>query len=121
MTTEPARPPARRTGATNLRPYLVAVLASAYVIAWWRFAARASTSAAAEPPTSLGPAGNEGPPPLVAWFHDLPAELRPTVDLPAGWHIADPATARTRVTRRVAPVPVRVPSTRAGRVRTRSS
>jgi hypothetical protein len=120
-TTDPPRPPARPAGATNLRLYLVAFLASAYVLAWWLFGARAAAGSTPEPPVTRSLETDEQPR-LATWFDDLPRDRRPRVDVPAGWHIADRPTAG-RGTRRDVPVPVRVPSTRAGRsrIRTRSS
>lgn len=119
-TTEPPRPPEKPTEATNLRLYLVAFLASAYVAAWWLFGARAPAAPTPEPPVARAQQ-IEGQPRHATWFADLPPTQRPQVDVPAGWHIAHQPTAPPRVTRRDAPVPVRVAPTRAGRIRTRSS
>jgi hypothetical protein len=82
-----------------LERYLIALLAAAYLTAWWGFGSRAAArSAAALPP--LAPAARS------VWYQELPPSERPAVQLPAGWHLAD----------RVSRLPAR-----AGRIRTRSS
>lgn len=119
-TTEPPRRSPSPTGATNLRRYLVGLLASAYVLAWCLFSARAPAGSTMAPPPTRTPELDRQPR-LAAWFHDLPPAQRPQVDVPAGWHIADPAAAPPRVTRRDVPVPARASPARVGRIRTRSS
>jgi hypothetical protein len=121
-TTDPPRSSSKVTGATNLQLYLVALLASTYVAAWWVFGASAPAASTSTPePPAARALEIERQPRVAAWFHDLPPALRPPVDLPAGWHIAIRATQPPRVTRRDTPVPVQVPPARAGRIRTRSS
>ncbi len=123
MTTTTERPgpslSRHATGVSNLKLYLIALLATAYVLAWWLFGARAADSSAAAPAieASSEPSGQ----PRSAWFHDLPTAERPVVEVPAGWHIADRTAPSPGVIRSGVPVPVRVSPARAGRIRTRSS
>lgn len=123
MTTMIERPRASSSGAmgaSNMRHYLIALLAAAYVVAWWLLGIRASATpdeALAIEPTPEASAE----PAIVTWFHDLPPANRPVVNLPAGWRIADRTTSSPAVTARAVPVPVRVSPARAGRIRTRSS
>lgn len=119
-TERPRSAPARATGS-NLRLYLTTFLATAYVITWWLFGARAPTGSA-ELPLIERVSEASGQPRMATWFDDLPPAARPVVEVPEGWHIADrTAGAATSVTRRTVPVPARASPTRAGRIRTRSS
>jgi hypothetical protein len=104
----------------NLKSYLVALLAIVYVVTWWVFGTRASAQFAAAPPHDAAPEPS-GKPQLATWYHDLPPPERPVVEPPVGWHLADRPAPPTGPIARQVPVPVRVPPTRAGRIRTRSS
>jgi hypothetical protein len=120
MTTTTERPPAHATRASNLRLYLIAFLATVYVMAWWLFGARAPATSAELPVTE--PAREASlQPRVVAWFDDLPPAQRPAVALPPGWHVAERTAPSSSMTRRGIPVPVRVSPARPGRIRTRSS
>lgn len=105
-------------GPSTLRLYLVALLAAAYFVAWWLLGIRAPARSDAAPITGTTRETSAAPA-VATWFHDLPAAKRPLVDLPAGWHIADPTAPA--VTARAVPVPVRVAPARGHRIRTRSS
>ena len=124
-TTERPRPaPSRTTDATNLRLYLVASLATAYVMAWWVFGGRPPTSSVGALVTEVvepAPAATSRQPARAAWIDDLPPTNRPVVEVPAGWHIADRTAPSPSVTRRAVPRPVRASPSRPGRIRTRSS
>jgi len=131
MTTEHRPlPRARPSAMRDLRGYLIAVLAMAYLIAWWAFGTGAPRSA-----TPIGVPPEPGPgtvpelasgtaaahsPTVATWYSDLPASRRPAIHLPLGWHMAA-ATAPGEATRLSTPVPVRVAPARRGRIRTRSS
>lgn len=123
MTTTIERPrssPTRATGAPNLRLYLIALLASVYVLAWWAFGTRAPARSAELP--LIDPVPDPRAQQQVAtWYQDLRPSARPPVQLPAGWHIAERATASSAPSVRAMPVPVRVAPARPGRIRTRSS
>jgi len=124
MTTERKREPPR-TSATELRLYVVAILAVVYLVAW-RAIATSTTGTVDEAPVPVASTPASAPAPAPAqrtvWIDDLPAEQRPQVVVPAGWHVV-PHTSRTAST--PAPPPrvqlVRVPASRTMRVRTRSS
>ncbi len=120
-TIERPRPvPSRATGVPNLRLYLVASLATVYVMTWWMLGARAPARSVEA--TAIEPASKvNSPPRRVAWLDELPPDERPVVDLPAGWHIAEPTAQSSSVTRPAAVRPVRVSPSRPGRLRTRSS
>ncbi|MBK9035390.1 MAG: hypothetical protein IPL61_29735 [Myxococcales bacterium] len=118
--TDPA--PRPRRGARwdvdgrSLRLWVVAGLATTYLIAWWSFApapAATSTSfdAPAETPTARGP--------TTVWWSELPPGDRPVVTLPPGWEIATAAPPRLQPVS-AAPTP-RARPTRRVRIRTRSS
>ena len=115
--TDPSRhaAPRLRLGALELRLYLVAVLASVYVLTFRAVGGGhdASTSPAAptapHPVTSLPPA---------VWLDQLPVAQRPVVVPPPGWRIASRGEAAAAAP---APVVVRAPASRPLRVRTRSS
>lgn len=121
-TTERRRPSSKGAmDASNLRLYLIALLAAAYVGAWCLLGlgppAKSEEEARAletVPQTSR----EHG---MAIWFHDLPAAERPVVNLPAGWHIADRTLSPRGATARRVPVPVRASPARTGRIRTRSS
>lgn len=117
-TTERPRASRAVAGPGTLRLYLVALLAAAYFVAWWLLGIRAPARSDAPPITGTTPQ-TSATPAIATWFHDLPAAKRPFVDLPAGWHIADPTAPA--VSARAVPVPVRVAPARARRIRTRSS
>lgn len=117
MTTMTERsPPKARPGAmAPLRLYLIALLAFAYLVAWWAFGMRPRPSATAP----------EGSPPgsrprLATWYEELPASEKPPITLPAGWRLAA-RPAEGPAVHPTGPVPVRVAPARPGRIRTRSS
>lgn len=116
MTTTERAPAARPITASQLRSYLVALLAGAYLLAWWRLGAPAFL--VSEPLPTTSPVTELAPPRSTVWLTDLPPSSRPPVSVPAGWHVVDraePASVRS------APAPIRVSAARRGRVRTRSS
>lgn len=118
--TEHPRPtPARPAGASNLRLYLIALLALVYLAAWWVFGARAARPPALAP-VAPAPEPSEQPR-LTIWYQDLPPPARPAVQLPTGWRIADGTTRPPGAVVRALPIPVRVAPARVGRIRTRSS
>ena len=80
--TSATHPPA----ASNLRLYLIAFLATAYLLAWWLFGGRTPASHSDLVPSEPAPETSRGPR-VAAWYHDIPPSQRPAVDLPAGWHI----------------------------------
>lgn len=102
------------TNGTELRLYVVAVLAAVYVVAWRTIATPAKPAPIEEP---LPVASTAAPARRTVWLDDLPAGQRPNVAVPPGWHVV------SRTSR--APAPrvqlVRVPTSRPVRVRTRSS
>ena len=104
--------------ASEARLYIVAVLASLYVIGWR--ALERPAPAVATPHRAPAPAP-EPTPARAVWLDDVPVAERPALIPPLGWAVAtrDAATAAPAqpVVRR--PLPVRV--TRPLRVRTRSS
>ena len=104
----------------NLKSYLLALLAIVYVVTWWVFGTRGPAPSAALPPRDAAPEPS-GQPQLARWYQDLPPSERPVVEPPVGWHLADRPAPPSRPIVRQVPVPVRVPPTRAGRIRTRSS
>ncbi len=106
-TTRRPRPP---LFTRSLRPHLVALLALAYVVAWWSFGERRVQLrwASRTEPTR--------PPSPVVWYGELPQRQRPAVALPDGWMIV-PAAQRPVA----APGPVRATVAHPGRIRTRSS
>ncbi|MFO0614263.1 MAG: hypothetical protein U0414_16870 [Polyangiaceae bacterium] len=115
MTTTERNTPSdgRDARGVDLRPYLVALLATGYVLTWLVLdvPVDAPSAPAARAPIAVGPS--------TAWIDELPATARPAVSLPAGWRLAERG-------RRDAPVaarstPVRVPTARPDRIRTRSS
>ena len=118
-TTESARSsPKRVTGGPNLRLSLTTLLASVYVLAWWTFGTRAPARRAEFPPfdAATDPGARQA---VVRWYDDLVPSARPRVQIPAGWHLAERATASPLT---AAPtVPARVSPARPGRMRTRSS
>lgn len=114
-----ASPPGA-VGTRELRLYLIALLAAAYVTAWWHLGLRAPTKPTDAGAIELPPAASAAHG-IATWFYDLPAAERPVVNLPAGWHIAGPPASSPAVTTRAVPVPARVSLTRAKRIRTRSS
>lgn len=118
-TTERARTASRRaaSSASSVRSYLIAVLATGYVAAWWWLGTPApagATGSSAEPVTTT-------PAPLTVWFDALPPTARPVVSVPAGWHIANGAASPASVLPARARPSIRASSARPGRVRTRSS
>jgi len=120
MTERPRPSPAHATRASNLRLYLIAFLATVYVMAWWRFGTRAPATSAELPVTEPAREARLQPR-VVAWFDDLPPAQRPAVALPPGWHVAERAAPASTLTRREIPVAVRASPARPGRIRTRSS
>ncbi len=121
VTTTTRRPrvsPGRAIGVPNLRLYLIAFLASVYVLAWWTFGARASARAAEIPRIDPAPEPRARQQ-AATWYQDLPPSVRPAVQLPAGWSIAERSTASPAP--RSVTVPVRASAARPGRIRTRSS
>ena len=116
MTDKPTRAaPRLALSPLELRLYAVAVLAAVYLVAWRAIAGDGSSNpvapAAAEAQAASGA-------PTTVWLDDLPPAQRPSLALPPGWRLAsrgEPAVATT------VPRVVRVPTTRALRVRTRSS
>lgn len=104
-----------------LRLYLTALLALAYLIAWWAFGLRAPHPAAS---TALAPAMVPARPEEVRsaiWYGDLPPTRRPPIRLPSGWYLAPPAGTSVQAEDEIPLVPTRVAPARPGRVRTRSS
>jgi hypothetical protein len=102
----------------DLRLYLITLLATVYVGAWWSFASRPTRSAAAHQALPYVEPGAT----RVTWYEDLPVSKRPLVALPRGWHIAPRAEpSRHEDARRGASTRLRVVSVRPGRIRTRSS
>lgn len=85
----------------TLQLYLLAALASVYVLAWWALGNRTPQRAAAQ--ITLAPA-----PPTVR------------IALPAGWHVAEQREPVRAVSRDV-PTVRRVSAPRPRRIRTRSS
>ena len=103
----------------NLRVYLVALLASVYSLAWWTFGIRAPLRSAER--ASLHPVVVRGAQPEVAtWYRELPPAA-PPVQLPAGWIIAEQATASPVPVARPLPGSRRASPRRQARIRTRSS
>ncbi len=90
---------------TDLRPYVLAALATVYAAVFWVLQGRAPRDSAANDSTN-----RESPRPI--WYDELPAGARPEVRLPPGWVIARAGDPPPRT--RVAPA-------RAPRIRTRSS
>jgi hypothetical protein len=124
MTTTTERRRASSPGAMSasiVRLYLIALLATAYVVAWWLLGVRTPANLDQEARTLEPTPETSAEHGMATWFHDLPAAERPVVIVPAGWHIADRTTASLAASSRAAPIPVRVSPTRAGRIRTRSS
>jgi hypothetical protein len=118
-TERPRAPSSSATNASPLRLYLVAFLATAYVVVWWWLGARAPSESA-----ELGvlePAPEASARPATAWLDELSPAERAAVQPPPGWHIVDRTAPAASVSRRAAPVPVRVSPARRGRIRTRSS
>jgi hypothetical protein len=106
-TTRRRRPP---LFTRSLRPHLLALLALAYVVAWWSFGERRVQIRLA-PRAELA-----GPRSPVVWYSELPPGERPPVALPDGWMIAP--TAQRQM---APPRPVRASAAHPGRIRTRSS
>lgn len=96
----------RRLAALDGKLYAVAVVAVAYLIAWYEVSATPRPVAATAPST-----------PRAVWIDQLPEADRPAAVRPAGWRVASPDEQV------VAPPLVRVPApaSRPLRVRTRSS
>lgn len=115
-TTDPPWPSSKPVGM-NLRLYLLAFLAGAYVLAWAFFSARGPAHA----PSVGHDLDFDEPPRAATWLSDLPPALRPTVQVPPGWHLVEVAAASRSGASQDAPVPQRVRGTRKGRIRTRSS
>lgn len=115
--TERANRTSTRASASDVRAYLIASLAAAYVAAWACVDTPAPTRAAR---SDVGPMTAKRPPATV-WIDELPSTARPIVQVPPGWHVAD----RTASSASALPTParrsLRVSSVRPGRVRTRSS
>ncbi len=117
-TTEGERPArSRPVLAGDLRPSVLALLATGYLIVFWALAVRAPR-AAASPGLSMSPAPVE-PGRTTVWYADLPPRERPALRLPPGWSVATASDAAAASDAR--PRMVRVSPARAGRVRTRSS
>lgn len=104
-----------------LRQYLLAALATIYLIAWFLFAARTPTKPAQpvsiESPTNAILVSSTP----VAWWHELPPATRAALKLPAGFRVAERETSLSGLTRAPASAPVRVSPVSPGRIRTRSS
>ena len=84
--------------------YAVAVIAVAYLIAWYEVSATPQPAAVPAPATHH-----------AVWIDQLPSTERPKVIPPAGWRVASRAE-------QAAALPlVRAPASRSLRVRTRSS
>lgn len=114
MTDRPSPKPPRST--REHKRWLVAALATGYVVAWWRFAATSTWRPASEEPA---PERQVARPGAVRWLHELPPGQRPWVQPPAGWQV---------VTELAPPQPAALSSRRAVasrarrfRARTRSS
>ena len=90
-----------RGGAREWRLYVIAAIAGVYVLAFSRI--RPTAAPAATP----APARN-------VWLDELAPDARPALSPPMGWRVADRHEIATAT-------PRRVPTTRATRVRTRSS
>jgi hypothetical protein len=97
------------TSALEQRLYVAALLAAVYAVSWRAIDGHAP---AQQIPISAAPSSSA--PQRVLWIDDVPANLRPAIDLPAGWQIA---TARQSSSTH----PVRASSRQVPRVRTRSS
>lgn len=100
----------------DLRLYIAAILALAYLIAWWAFAPRGSNAKpdASAPPPATRPVMT---PPSVQWYGQLAPSQRPALSLPPGWQIVTttpPAAVVPAPRMRVLPAP-------PPRIRTRSS
>lgn len=105
----------RRSGAREWRLYIVAAVASVYVVAWSRISPTPQAATAAPASTAGSPAATVAPPASHAvWIDQLPSGKRPAIAPPAGWRLA----SRTET---AAPVPQRVPTAAPRRIRTRSS
>lgn len=105
---------------TELRLYVVAILAAVYTVSWRAITGSGALhgpnetpAAADEPAVPTDPAA-----PTAVWLDDLPAAERPPMVLPAGWRVVPRGTTPTLAT---PPRVVRVPAPRPLRVRTRSS
>lgn len=119
MTTTERPSATRDPRGADLRPYLVALLATGYVLTWFLLDAPVAPSA----PPSVGAArpavAASRPAPSAVWIDELPAGARPVVSLPAGFRIAERGRSDVVATVRSAKAPAPVP--RAHRIRTRSS
>jgi hypothetical protein len=119
-TTSSANASARRPGPlANLKLYLTAFLAGAYLVIWWALGSRLPSSNTAAAPAAAPPAGDAQITGAAVWYLDLPASARPALRLPPGWRIADDSPD-SQAADEAPPAPVRAVSERA-RVRTRSS
>lgn len=111
---EPRPKPRLDLSALEWRLLLTVALAITYVFAWFEFRT-ALPASALRGTAERRNQGEATAPGSSVWLTDLPPGERPAVELPAGWTLASP------VNRELAPAVVRVPSTRAARLRTRSS
>jgi hypothetical protein len=118
MTTErrgdPKPKPRLDLSALEWRLLLTAALAATYVLAWFEFRTSLPASAV-RGMVERRSQGDLTAPGSAVWLTDLPPGERPAVELPPGWTLASPVAPEP------APVVVRVPSTHAPRMRTRSS
>ncbi|MBL0219625.1 MAG: hypothetical protein IPQ07_37895 [Myxococcales bacterium] len=107
--------PRRSFSALEGRLYLVAILASGYLVAWRGVQTTEPTPREVTP----GAAGSSVQP-AVVWIESVPREQRPALTLPAGWRLAvrgEPTAPPVVPAVRIA----RTPPARPVRVRTRSS
>lgn len=115
MTTEPRSPkpqPWLRATALELRLYVAAVLAIAYVVSWRVIG---GVGAPNEAPIPAPPVAG---PPRYVWLEHLPVAARPVIQIPTGWRLASDAPAAETA----APAKIlRTPARPRVRVRTRSS
>jgi len=119
-TTSSGNTSVRRPGPlANLKLYLMAFLASAYLVIWWSLGSRLPSSNTEGVPAASPPVGDTHRTGAAVWYSDLPPSVRPRLQLPPQWRIADDSPD-SQAADEAAPVPVRTVSERA-RVRTRSS
>lgn len=98
------------------RLYIVALLASGYLITWGAIEATNTPSRSVMAPSPIS--NLAGARPSYIWLDDVVREHRPVISLPPGWQLASHLERAT-----TAPVPrvTRIPASRPMRVRTRSS
>jgi hypothetical protein len=118
MTTTERRRPTAGKLSRDSKLYLLALLATGYVAAWWLFAAPAPRRDEMPPPPAAPP--GRAPAGTVAWLHQLAPASRPPVAPPPGWRLVERSPTALPGPRSMA-APGRVASPRPRRIRTRSS